>query len=151
MSAVLRAAMVTLGMVLVLGAGARAAEDGRELVRFPEMMQQHMLSNMRDHLRTLEDIFTALADGDADQAAAIAEARIGMSSMSLHGAAEMAKLMPQPMQAMGTELHRAASRFAVAVQNADVDRDAASQRSIFAALRDVGAACNACHAAYRIR
>jgi hypothetical protein len=53
-----------------------------------------------------------------DIAAKIAESRLGMSSLSLHGAAEIAKYMPQGMQNAGTAMHHAASRFAIAAQDA---------------------------------
>jgi len=152
-SSLIVALALVLAMGLLVGAGfnAQAQEDDREMVQFPEMMQEHMLSNMRDHLRTLEEIMTALADGRIDKAVEVAEARLGMSSLELHGAAHLAKFMPPPMQAMGTELHHAASRFVIAVQNADTEQTFKSQQQVFAALGDVTAACNACHSAYRIR
>jgi len=147
--------MIRSGLIVVLLVGAgfnvQAQEDNREMVQFPEMMQQHMLSNMRDHLRTLEEIMSALADGKSDKAVEIAEARIGMSSLEMHGAAQLAEFMPPPMQAMGTELHHAASRFVIAVQNADTEQTFKSQQAVFAALGDVVATCNACHSSYRIR
>ncbi len=151
MSSLRRALICSLGLLLFSCLDARASQDERELVRFPEMMQEHMLANMRDHLRALEDIFSAMADGDADKAGEIAETRIGMSSLGRHGAAQVAKYMPDGMQAIGTEFHHAASRFVIAVQNADMEPSEESQRAIFAALGDIGAACNACHTAYRLR
>lgn len=151
MLTVARYTAFSLGLLLLSVPLANAADDERELVELPEMMQEHMLSNMRDHLRTLEEILAALAEGEANKAGEIAEARLGMSSLGLHGAAHMAPFMPEPMQAMGTELHHAASRFVIAVQNADMENSETSQRAIFSALRDIGAACNACHSAYRLR
>lgn len=119
MTAIFRLSSATLAFLLILPIDSQAVEDSRKLVQFPEMMQQHMMSNMRDHLHTLEEVFAELARGNADGAAEIIEARLGMSSLGLHGAAHIAKFMPEPMQAMGTELHHAASRFVIAVQNAD--------------------------------
>ena len=53
--------------------GAPAAElDRRELVVLPEMMQQHMLANMRDHLSAIAEIQDALADGRFDVAKNVA-------------------------------------------------------------------------------
>jgi len=49
---------------------------------------------------------------------------------------------------MGTEMHRAASRFALIAQEASVDRDLSPALK---GLSAVTAQCNACHAAYRIR
>ena len=37
-----------------------ASTDKRELVELPEMMQQHMLSNMRDHLAAINEILVYL-------------------------------------------------------------------------------------------
>ena len=151
MTAIFRLSSAALAFLLILPIDSQAVEDSRKLVQFPEMMQQHMMSNMRDHLRTLEEVFAELARGNADRAAEIIEARLGMSSLGLHGAAHIAKFMPEPMQAMGTELHHAASRFVIAVQNADTEPSEESHQAVFGALRDVGAACNACHSVYRIR
>ena len=84
---------------LVIGAGSAHAEnDSRQLVEFPAMMQNHMMANMRDHLAALDEILHAMAAGEHDQAAAIAEARLGMSSLDAHGAHHMAGLMPQAMR-----------------------------------------------------
>ena len=113
-------------------------------MKLPEMMQEHMLSNMRDHLATLNDILHALADKDLDRAAKEAEQRLGMSSLDRHGASHMAPFMPKEMRGMGTAMHRAASRFAVTAQEGDAG-------SAYRALKDVTAACIACHTAYRIR
>lgn len=120
------------------------AEDTREMVKMPEKMQEHMLSNMRDHLRVIDEILMYLAQDNPDKAAEVAENRLGMSSLGLHGASHMAKFMPEPMQAFGTGMHRAASRFALKAQEGDLIAS-------YKALREVTASCNACHSAYRIR
>ena len=103
-----------VGSVLALFAlcNVHAGDDERELVQMPEMMQEHMLSNMRDHLAALNEILGKLAAGELDGAAAIAEFRLGMSSLEIHGASHMAKVMPEGMRSVGTRMHRAASRFA---------------------------------------
>jgi hypothetical protein len=120
------------------------AADQRQLVAMPEQMQQHMLGNMRDHLHTLDAILTNLNNNKLDKAAELAEQRLGMSSLDAHGASHMAKYMPAPMQAMGTQMHRAASRFAIKAQEGDA-------LAAYRALQDITAACVACHDAYRIR
>jgi hypothetical protein len=111
------------------------------------MMQQHMLANMRDHLLAIAQIQDALADGRFDTAAKIAEERIGMSSLASHGAGHMAPYMPQPMQAIGMQMHRAASQFALVAQDASVDGDLARTLK---SLSTVTQQCIACHAAYRV-
>lgn len=139
-----------LSASLLLAATPTWADD-RELVELPVPMAAHMMANMRDHLRALEDMLAALALGDVAAAGTVAETRLGMSSLDSHGAAHMALMMPAPMQAIGTAMHRAASRFVTVAQDADVAASYAAQQEVFAALRDITTQCNACHAAYRIR
>lgn len=127
-----------------LGITAQAAEDTRRMVEMPAMMQEHMLANMRDHMKTIDGILRALSDKRFDLAAELAEQRLGMSSLDDHGASHMARMMPAEMQAIGTGMHRAASRFALRAQ----EEDAAAA---YQALTEVTGACVACHAGYRIR
>jgi hypothetical protein len=121
--------------------------DSRQLVDFPEPMRVHTIANMRDHLLALQEIDIALSRNEFDKAASVAERRLGMSSLELHGAAHIAPYMPQGMQDIGTQMHRAASRFAVEAQNASVSNDV---RPALAALGAVMQQCVACHAAYRL-
>jgi hypothetical protein len=124
-----------------------AAADAREAVRFPPMLYDHTLANMRDHLATLQRLQAALADGQYEKASHLAEERLGLTSLPLHGAHDVAPYMPQPMQEMGTEMHRAASRFAVESANASATGDV---KPALAALSTLTAQCVACHAAYRL-
>jgi hypothetical protein len=115
------------------------------------MMQDHMLANMRDHLRALDEILGELAEGNVDAASEIAEARLGMSSLSLHGAEHLAQFMPKEMGAIGTQMHRAASRFVIAAQNAEMNPGLEAQHKVYRALQEITENCNACHQGYRIR
>ena len=123
-----------------------AADDARQLVKMPAPMTQHMLANMRDHLLALTQIQSALGAGAYDRAAQIAEQRIGLSSLESHGAAHMASFMPKAMQDIGTNMHKAASQFALIAQETGADGNV--QRSV-AALARVTEQCVACHQAYR--
>jgi len=67
-------------MALIVMSGIAQARDGREPVRLPAHMQDHMLANMRDNLVTLNAITGDVADGKFDVAAKLAEQRPGMSS-----------------------------------------------------------------------
>ncbi|MHB9119034.1 MAG: hypothetical protein ACYC2R_12275 [Burkholderiales bacterium] len=134
--------LLAVSFFLAAQAGA-AGEDARVKVEFPAMMKTHMLGNMRDHLRALHEIQAALAKGELDKAGDIAETRIGMSSLPAHNAAHMAPYMPEGMQAIGTEMHHAASRFAVVVKEGDLSRS-------LGALSKITEQCIACHAAYRV-
>ena len=124
------------------------ATDKRVLVEFPPQLVEHTLANMRDHLLALQEISGALAKGQGDKAAAIAESRLGMTSLRLHGAQEVAKYMPQGMQDAGTQMHRAASRFAIEAQNSDVTGDL---KPALGVLSEVMNACVGCHAGYRLK
>jgi hypothetical protein len=122
--------------------------DPREFVRFPDALREHTLTSMRDHLLALQQIQEALGRGQEDVAARTAEQRLGLSSLGLHEAHEVAQYMPEGMQAAGTEMHRSASRFSIEAQSAGVTGDL---EPAVEALSKVTAACVSCHAAYRLR
>jgi hypothetical protein len=123
------------------------ADAGRQYVDLPDMMREHMLGNMRDHLLALEEITRHLANQKYDQAADIAENRLGMSSLESHGASHMGKFMPREMGAIGTSMHRAASRFALAARDAELE---GGLNKAFSALSVVMQQCVACHSGYRV-
>jgi hypothetical protein len=130
-------------------APARAAvTDARQTVRFPPALRSHTLANMRDHLQTLGRIQEALSRGAFDDASELAEQQLGMSSLQLHGAHEVARYMPQGMQQAGTAMHRSASQFAVVAKDASVTGDL---KPALASLAKLNQACVACHAAYRLQ
>jgi hypothetical protein len=124
-----------------------AATDTRAPVRFPDELRRHTLANMRDHLATLQQIEQALARGEFDRASEISERRLGLSSLELHGAHDVAQYMPPAMQDIGTGMHKAASRFSIAATSAGASGDVGSALE---ALSAVTAQCVACHAAYRL-
>lgn len=136
--------LVIASLLLLSLSEVHAEQNTRQLVKLPEMMQHHMLANMRDHLNTLNQILIYMGEGKLDKAGDLAEAHLGMSSLPLHGASHMAKFMPLDMQRLGTTMHRAASRFALKAQEG-------SLIPAYKALSHVTSACVACHAAYRIR
>lgn len=142
----MKPARIVLASVIAWYASGTTAgdEDTRQTVQLPEMMQQHMMSNMRDHLAAINEILVKMADDELEQAAEIAESRLGMSSLESHGASRMAPLMPEGMRQLGTGMHRAASRFALKAQEGDT-------QAACSALTDVTSACVSCHDRYRIR
>jgi hypothetical protein len=148
----MRLVLATIAAILLLSsASVGRAQDARALVKLPEPMQEHMLGNMRDHLVTLNEIIGNVADGKYDAAAKLAEQRLGMSSLGLHGAAHLAPFMPQPMQDIGTSMHHAASRLALVLQDTSVSPSVDTMRDVSRAIHEVTATCTACHAGYRIR
>jgi hypothetical protein len=121
--------------------------DSRQLVELPEMMRDHMLENMRDHLLALTEIQQYLALEEYDKASTVAENRLGMSSLGGHGASHMARFMPAAMQQIGTQMHKAASRFATIVQEGGLE---GSTPKIAEGLAGVMQQCVACHSSYRV-
>jgi len=134
-------------LALLAQAGAATAGDSRQLVDLPPVMREHMLGNMRDHLAAMLEIQQALAAGDFSTAGRVAEQRIGVSSLTSHGASHMAPFMPAAMQDIGTAMHHAASQFAVIAEESAGDAD---MRRALEALSAVTRQCVACHAAYRV-
>lgn len=135
----------TIYIVLILISPLLTAdEDSRQLVELPEMMQKHMMSNMRDHLKTINEILIHLSNNKMDKAASIAEHRIGMSSLGSHGAEHMSKFMPKGMRQAGTNMHKAASRFALKAEEGEL-------LPAYKMLAEVTSTCVACHSAYRIK
>ena len=143
MTKLLLTATLSALLLVTFPAGA-ADEDTREKVSLPEMMRIHMLGNMRDHLSALNEIQEALAKGELDRAGDIAETRIGMSSLIAHHAAHMAPYMPKGMQAIGTEMHHAASRFAMIAHEGDLSK-------ALGGLSKITTQCVACHTTYRVQ
>ena len=129
--------------VLSIGHASAAEADARETVPLPDMIRQHMLGNMREHLAALHNIQSALARGELDRAGDVAEQRIGMSSLIAHHAAQMAPYMPQGMQAIGTAMHHADSRFAMTAHEGELAR-------ALDGLSKVTEQCVARHSAYRV-
>jgi hypothetical protein len=127
---------------------APSAPDAREFAKCPPMLVEQTPANMRDHLQTLQEIQLQIGLGHTDVAAKLAESRLGMSSLGLHGAAEVSKYMPQGMQDAGTAMHHAASRFAVTAQEAGATGDL---KPVFAGLAEITAQCVGCHSGYRLK
>ncbi len=133
-----------LALAIFLSAAPIAVGDSRELVQLPEMMQDHMMANMRDHLVAINEILLSLGANEMDKAAEIAEQRLGMSSLDAHGASHMAEHMPVGMRELGENMHRAASRFALKAEEGE-------PLAAYGALSEVTTACVRCHSRYRIR
>ena len=130
--------------ITCLTSSSMASNDARALVELPQMMQQHMMSNMRDHLAAINEILVYLGNGELDKAAETAEYRLGMSSLESHGASHMARFMPEGMRQAGTSMHKAASRFALKAQEGEV-------LPAYKALSEIASACVACHSGYRVK
>ena len=118
-------------------------QDTRLAVEFPEGIKQAMLERMRRHLSNIHEIQKALAESDYDRVADVAENSLGLSSLGPHNARQ-APHMPEAMQHLGMEMHRASSRLARAAQEADTTK-------ALRGLSEVTGTCVACHALYRAK
>ncbi len=136
--------LLSVALAICLPATTASSSDSRVLVDLPEMMQEHMLSNMRDHLAAINEILIHLSNGELDKASETAEFRLGLSSLKSHGASHMAKFMPKEMRQIGTEMHRSATQFALIAQEGEV-------LEAYSALSNITSACVACHASYRVK
>lgn len=134
---------LSLTIAFMFSTSTVMAEDAREFVKLPSMMQNHMKANMRDHLVAINEIQIYLANDQMDEAAEVAENRLGMSSMDSHKAKHMGQFMPKGMAAIGTSMHKAASRFALKAEEGEL-------LPAYKALSEVTSACVACHAGYKI-
>lgn len=125
-----------------------SAPDNRVAVDFPSAMQQHILTNMRDHLLAISEIQEAIGRGDYNKASDIAEKRLGQTSLKTHSAYENSKYMPKGMQEIGSTMHRSASKFAIEIQNSSATGDI---KPAMIALSKTTQACVACHAGYKLK
>lgn len=120
-----------------------ATQDTRLAVDFPEGVKRAMLERMRRNLSDVHEIQKALAESDYDRAADVAENSLGVSSLGPHNARQ-SPYMPEAMQHMGMEMHRASSRLARAAQEADTAK-------ALRGLSEVTGLCVGCHALYRAK
>ena len=140
-----KATLVAVLLLLISVSSISIADnDDRQFVQLPEIMQQHMMSNMRDHLAAINEILVNINNGKLEKAGEIAEQRLGMSSLESHGASHMARFMPEGMSKTGTDMHKAASRFVLKAQEGEL-------LPAYQSLAEITSACVACHSGYRIR
>jgi pyruvate/oxaloacetate carboxyltransferase len=137
---------VIIAAILFVAAGSAESvnKDTRQLVKFPEKLQQKMLQNMRDHMAAINDILGYMAYDEPQKAAEVAEKRLGLSARHAHKTKELAKYMPMGMRQAGYDMHSAASSFAKIAKKGDTE-------AAYEALSEVTGACVECHAAYKIR
>ncbi len=133
-----------LSVATVISGASFAADDKRMMVELPAPMKTHMLQNMRGHLVVIDQLILLLSEEKLDEASELAEFELGMSSLDKHGASHIAPYYPKGMQQAGTAMHKSASQFARVAEEGDV-------LVAFKALRKITAACNNCHAGYKVQ
>lgn len=120
--------------------------DTRQLVSMPEQARELMRKDMLDNLAALNEIIGYLASNNLDDAAEVAETRMGRSSMGKHRGTGMGpgKFMPAEMRSLGWGMHDAATEFSKVAKQGDL-------KSAYSALQQVTSSCVACHYSYRTR
>ena len=144
---------VILSLLIAMPLWARAdapamLEDTRQVVAMPPLQRALMREDMLHHMTALHQVLGLLNAGKLQQAADLAEADMGVSSMGKHAAKTMGagpgRFMPDGMRAIGIGMHKAASEFADVARKGD-------REAVFRALEPVMGACVACHAGYRLQ
>ena len=123
-----------------------AASKHRQLVDMPEQARDLMRDDMLNHLSALNQIIGLLGENNLDEAAAVAESRLGRSSMGKHRGTGMGpgKFMTPEMRSQGHGMHAAATEFAEVAKKGDA-------KSAYAALHNITSGCVGCHYSFRIR
>ena len=156
----LRSASITLllfvsvaAQPLAVATEAPAATDSpaskhRQLVDMPEQARDLMRDDMLNHLSALNEIIGLLGENNLDEAAAVAESRLGKSSMGKHRGTNMGmgpgRFMTPEMRSLGHGMHAAATEFAEVAKKGDV-------KNAYAALQNITSGCVGCHYSFRIR
>lgn len=138
-------ALISVLMFLLLSIPFIANAE-RQSAELPSHVSKQLMSNMRDHLEALEDITLLLSESNYVDAADTAEKRLGMSTVEIHYKKHVGKYMPKGMRDIGSQMHKAASDFAISAREAEKD---GGLNKAFAALSQVMKQCVACHDLYR--
>jgi cytochrome c556 len=122
------------------------SNDPRQFVEMPPEAQQLMRKDMLNFLNTLTQIIGFLATNQLNEAAKIAENKMGNSARGKHRRNPMGpgKFMPEAMHKIGWNMHKIASEFAQVAKKGDTQK-------ALAALQKVTGTCMACHYSYRTR
>ena len=137
--------LVVLLAVAFIGGGGAAAEDPRTEVSFPADMRDAFLEHMRDHMDSLDDVMSRLADGDFQGAAVVAREQLVRGSGKGFG-----RHLSIEFREMGLAMHQAAAAFAETVESAQTQPTAADWQEAMAALQGISAQCRNCHSSFRI-
>ncbi|MBI5165660.1 MAG: hypothetical protein HY985_17380 [Magnetospirillum sp.] len=138
-----------LALAMTMPQVANAAE--RSVVQVPPEIRLAMAEVMRQQLDALNAVISAVAAGEFGKAAEIAEQGLGMTASARYGGARFSPYMPADMGRMGGATHRAGSRLAIALQDAELQAPGEAHASVVKALAAVTEGCNGCHAAFGFR
>jgi len=120
--------------------------DLRTLAELPEKQGRILREDMLDHLAVLNEINRYLSENDLQSAADVAETGMGRSLLSKYQDQDMrpGRFMPREMREIGWELHKAATEFAKAAREGDLNR-------ALVAYHHITSTCVACHYSFRTR
>jgi hypothetical protein len=143
------AAVLLAGLTAPVNAGDLVLpEDARQAVEMPALQRSLMREDMVHHLTAFNEVLVLLNAGKLKEAADVAEADMGLSSMGKHAAKTQGKgpgrFMPDGMRSIGIGMHKSASEFAELARKGDLVAS-------YKALEPVTGACVACHAGYRLK
>lgn len=135
-------------LVVVLSGLAAHAQDARQLAPLPAPAEETLRAEMRDNLVALNEILGLVVAGKVKEAGAVAEKKLGTSTMGRHRGkpldARPGPHMPAAMHELAMNGHRAATAFAAIAATGDREKT-------LAALPSLNSACVSCHLAYRVR
>ena len=135
---------IILVAALVITTPSQGEPDTRIALNLPAQMQEHLLGNMRQHLVVINKLLGMLGRDELNEAAELAEGELGMSSLDKHGASHIAKFYPKASAQFGTNMHKAASRFARIAEEGDA-------LVAYRAVGEITENCVGCHATAKVR
>lgn len=134
-------------LVAVVGS-VSLAQDARTLAELPPPAVETLRQEMRENLVALNEIQLLVVAGKVKEAGAVAEKKLGQSTMGKHRdkplEARPGPHMPAAMHDLGRQGHQDATAFAAIAATGN-------QRKTLAALPTLNNACISCHSAYRVR
>lgn len=157
-------------------ASSPAISDDRQVIEVPEQIKTLFLEEMRGHLDNLNEITLALSAGDFDNAAFVAETKMGFGHaldvvLRSHGLPEpeikkivtqlqadnpdldrlgLDQFLPPQAQAMAVDFHKAALNFANVARRVELPTTAEEYQRVFTALSETIDVCSACHSSFRV-
>lgn len=150
--------------------------DDRQVIEVPEQIKTIFLEEMRGHLDNLNEITLAISAGDFDNAAFVAETKMGFGHsidvvLRSHGLPEpeieklvtqlsadnpdldhlgLDQFLPADAQSMAIDFHKAALNFAKVARSVELPTTAEEYLKVFTALSETIDVCSACHSSFKV-
>jgi len=118
---------------------SNSSDDTRISLGLGPMQKQHQLSNMRSHLKAVQDIAGLIADKRFDEASTVAHQKLGLTPEMQ----QMCNMFEnQDFRAMGLAFHQSADELGETLKSKDPEQ---SLRALHRTMNY----CIECHASYR--